>query len=57
MSAREWTASASIEEELVNTKPMNLAMAIPRFAKKAARIAFLPPVGPDISRRAPPSPG
>ena len=36
-------ASASIEEAPVKAKATNLATAIPRLAKKAARIALVPP--------------
>ena len=55
VSAREWTASASRPAELVIRKPTNLAMAMPRLAKKAARMACrLPSVtGPGCHRSAP----
>ena len=44
VSAQEWIASASIEEAPVKANATNLAMAMPRFAKKAARIALVPPL-------------
>ncbi len=45
MSAREWTPSASIDDERVNANPTNLATAMPRLASRAAKTArLLPPV-------------
>ena len=45
VSASEWTASASRPAEPVMMNPTNLAMAIPRLARKAAMIArWLPSV-------------
>jgi hypothetical protein len=45
VSASECTLSASIELDIVNRNPRNFAMAIPRLAARAARIAlFDPPV-------------
>ena len=40
VSASEWTASASRPADQVIRKPTNLAMAMPRLAKKAAMIAL-----------------
>lgn len=42
VSATEWMASASIDDAPVKANPMNLAMAKPRLAKNAARIALVP---------------
>ena len=44
VSATLWMASASIDDAPVKTKATNLAMASPRLAKRAARIAFVPPL-------------
>src|SRR6185312_3883503 len=42
-SATEWMASASIDEDPVRKKAMNLVTAMPRLAARAAKIAFVPP--------------
>ena len=43
MSASEWIASASIDAAPVSANPTSFAIAIPRFARNAAKIAFLLP--------------
>jgi len=60
VSASEWPDSASNPADPVITKPVNLATAIPKLAKKAAMIAFRRPLAwckvalpPPISKRRP----
>ncbi len=43
VSATEWIDSASIDEAPVIRKPTNFAIAMPRLARAAARMAFLLP--------------
>jgi hypothetical protein len=48
-SATEWIDSASIEAAPVNTNATNLAIAIPRLARNAAKIARCCPRSPPPS--------
>jgi hypothetical protein len=51
-SATEWIDSASIEAAPVNTNATNLAIAIPRLARNAAKIArVLPSFTPAVRWR------
>jgi hypothetical protein len=43
VSATEWIDSASMEAAPVNRNATNFAVAIPRLARNAAKIARLPP--------------
>jgi hypothetical protein len=41
-SATEWIASASIDDDWVSAKAMNLVTAMPRLAKSAATTPLVP---------------